>query len=50
MISDILSESFYGMLWGCGNMCLGVESVSIFLVVVVGVEGENYWGIWLFFL
>lgn len=31
-------------------MCIGVESVSIFLVVVVGVEGENYWGIWLFFL
>lgn len=50
MISDILSESFYGMLWECDKMCLGVESISIFLVVVVGVEGENYWGIWLFFL
>lgn len=50
MISDILSESFHGTLWECGNTCLGVESISIFSAVVAGVEGENYRGIWLPFL
>lgn len=39
IVGNILKESYYGMFINCGKMCLGVENVSFFVVVIVGVEG-----------
>lgn len=39
IVGNILEESFYVMILNCGKICLGVENVSFFLVVIVGVEG-----------
>ena len=50
MVGNIISESYNGNLFQCGQTCLGVSSISVVSSVIAGAEGQGYRGLWVPFL